>query len=451
MARDILSKISNTQYMAVTMLEAPVLAIIVAGFLRYISPESATGEYVLRDNTNLVSYLFISVVVALFLGLSVSAEEIIKDRKIRKRESFLNLSRAGYLSSKILIQFTISAIQMFTYIVIGNALMGIEGMNFTYWIILFSAACTSNLIGLNISSSFKNVVTIYILIPFIIITQILFSGVLVKYNQLNPWFAAQRGVPIIGNIMASRWTFEALAVEQVSHNKYEKNFFEINKKLYHFYWMKTFWLSEIDGSLSALKNDLTRNENSERVEYELALIQNEFKELPAKEIASLTLKLDQLTTETIKPEHIDILLKYTRLLNGYYSRKIDYYQNLKDSVTAKLRVKYDNEKGLLDLKSKHENEELWEYVNNKKSLTKIKEINGELYRNENLLYMTPKENINHLYGSEKSMFGRVYKTFWFNIVVLWLITLLLSATLYFDFLTRFFWALSKIKISKKNK
>jgi hypothetical protein len=54
-----------------------------------------------------------SVIVALFLGLTVSAEEIFKDRKIRKREAFLNLSRGAYLYSKIVILFFISAVQTF--------------------------------------------------------------------------------------------------------------------------------------------------------------------------------------------------------------------------------------------------------------------------------------------------------------------------------------------------
>ena len=42
-----------------------------------------------------------SVIVAIFMGLTVSAEEIIKDRKILKREAFLNLSWSGYLFSKL--------------------------------------------------------------------------------------------------------------------------------------------------------------------------------------------------------------------------------------------------------------------------------------------------------------------------------------------------------------
>ena len=46
-----------------------------------------------------------SIIVALFMGLSVSAEEIIRDRKILKRESFLHLSWNSYLLSKLVVLF----------------------------------------------------------------------------------------------------------------------------------------------------------------------------------------------------------------------------------------------------------------------------------------------------------------------------------------------------------
>ncbi|MGB0403805.1 MAG: ATP-binding cassette domain-containing protein [Salibacteraceae bacterium] len=448
--RDLLSKISNKQYMVVNLLEAPVLAIIIAGFLRYIDPKSSTGEYVFRDNTNLIAYLFISVVVAIFLGLSVSAEEIIKDRKIRKRESFLNLSRGGYLTSKITIQFTISAIQMLSYVIIGNLLMGIEGMNLTYWLVLFSAACTSNLIGLNISASFKNVVTIYILIPFIIIPQILFSGVLVKYDQLNPWFSATRGIPIIGNVMASRWTFEALVVEQVAHNKYEKKYFEVNKLLYHYLWMKNFWIPEIDGSISALKNEIGSTSENSRLNYELNLIKSEFNELPKKETEALTIDMSNLSQENITRNHISALQQFSKTLNDYYGRKVNRFTQQKDEITAALRGQYGGDKELLEIRNNHENKELWEYVNNKKSITKIKELDGELFRNENLLYMSTEEGINHLYGEEKSVFGKIYTTLWFNISILWFMTLIFITTLYFNLprLAYIFW--SRIKFSEKD-
>ena len=71
-------------------------------------------------NKNLVSYIFMAVIVATFTGLSISAEEIIKDRTLLKRERFLRLSRGSYLSSKMFYLLCISAIQSLLFIVVGN-------------------------------------------------------------------------------------------------------------------------------------------------------------------------------------------------------------------------------------------------------------------------------------------------------------------------------------------
>ena len=49
------------------------------------------AEYTFRASENIPPFLFISVIVALFLGLSVSAEEILRDRSLLKRERFLQV------------------------------------------------------------------------------------------------------------------------------------------------------------------------------------------------------------------------------------------------------------------------------------------------------------------------------------------------------------------------
>src|SRR5690606_23196634 len=171
--RDLLSKLTNKQYVLINLLEAPVLALILSFFMRFFIP-SGVDSYIFRENENIPVYIFISVIVALFIGLTVSSEEIIRDKKIRKRESFLNLSRSSYLYSKISIMLGISALQMFLFVIIGNFVLEIQGMTFSYWLILFSTCSFANLLGLNISSSFNSAKVIYILIPIIIILIFIF-------------------------------------------------------------------------------------------------------------------------------------------------------------------------------------------------------------------------------------------------------------------------------------
>src|SRR5687768_12484134 len=153
--RDTLSKLSNKQYLLINLLEAPLLAIILAVIIKY---KSAPGgqEYMFRFNENFPAFLLMSIIVALFMGLTVSAEEIIRDRKILKRESFLNLSRSSYILSKISILFTLSAIQTVMFVLVGNSILEIEGLFFQHWFILFTASCFANLLGLNISSGFNS-------------------------------------------------------------------------------------------------------------------------------------------------------------------------------------------------------------------------------------------------------------------------------------------------------
>ena len=63
--RDVLSKLANKQYMFINMLEAPVLALILAFFVKFFNYRAdGNSEYVFYQNENIPQYLFISVVVA---------------------------------------------------------------------------------------------------------------------------------------------------------------------------------------------------------------------------------------------------------------------------------------------------------------------------------------------------------------------------------------------------
>ena len=165
--RNIKTKITNVQYLCITLLEAPLLACICALLTRYAPPEG----YTVMNNKNLVSYFFMAVIVATFTGMSGSAEEIIKDRALLKRESFLNLSYSSYIWSKIVYMAFVSLIQTLLFILVGNTIMGLHGLFTTWWIVLFVTALLANLTGLLLSQCLSSVVAIYISIPILLIPQ----------------------------------------------------------------------------------------------------------------------------------------------------------------------------------------------------------------------------------------------------------------------------------------
>ena len=219
--RDILKKISDTQYMIINFLEAPLLAFLLAFIVKYYSVDvSNKFNYTLSENGNMPVYIFMSVIVAIFMGLSVSAEEIIKDKKILKREKFLNLSRSSYLSAKIINIMLMSALQTFIFIIIANPVLGIKGMLIYYWFTLFSVAVCANLIGLIISSAFNSAVTIYILIPLVMIPMMVLSGAMFSFEKLNRSISSVNKVPLIADLMPTKWSYEALMVKQFKDNRF---------------------------------------------------------------------------------------------------------------------------------------------------------------------------------------------------------------------------------------
>ena len=171
-----------------------------------------------------------SLIVALFLGLTISAEEIFRDRKILKREHFLNLSRTSYLLSKVAILILISSIQTLLFVLIANPILGIKGMYFHYWLALFTTAFCANMLGLNISASFNSAITIYIVIPLLIIPMMVLSGAMFSFDKLNRKIGNVDKVPLIAEMMPTRWTYEALIVTQFKDNKYSKVVYNKEKK-----------------------------------------------------------------------------------------------------------------------------------------------------------------------------------------------------------------------------
>ena len=244
--RNLRTKLPDTQYLLITLAETPLLALIVALLTRY-APE--TG-YTVLDNKNFVSYIFMAVIVAIFAGMSVSAEEIFKDRALLKREKFLRLSRSSYLWSKILYLGGVSLIQTLLFILVGNTVMGVSFGFWFWWLILFLSAVLANLTGLILSQSLSSIVSIYITIPLLLIPQILLCGLVVKFDDLTPR-STTGNVPIIGDLIPSRWAFEALAVGSFAYNDFEKMTFSDDKVKYQSQYYRTAFIYELESRLES--------------------------------------------------------------------------------------------------------------------------------------------------------------------------------------------------------
>ena len=414
--RNIKTKITNIQYLVITLSEAPLLAVICALLTRYAPPEG----YTIMNNKNLVSYFFMAVIVATFTGMSGSAEEIIKDRALLKRERFLNLSYSSYIWSKIVFMAGVSLIQTLLFIIVGNTIMGLHGLFWTWWLILFITAFLANLTGLLLSQCLNSVVSIYISIPLLLIPQILLCGLVVSFTDLAPK-STTGNVPLIGDIIPSRWSYEALAVTSFTDNQYEKNFFETDKEKYETQFYNVGFLYELQSQLKTMQDE-------------------------------------QIHGKEVKPEHIEIIRTNLPIITefcgmepyqGDYSyESLDNYMKEAENILAKRSnqitlkadaqissfIRENGKETLLQLKRNNYNLKLEDCVVGADQKRMLDVVDNHIVPRTGLIFLTPQNQMGRapFYSSEKIIGSWHVKTLWFNMTILLLMSVIMIILLLTD-------------------
>lgn len=234
LARAFKSKLRNRANLLTTIVEAPALALLIAGVLRY----SESGVYDFASAFHIPTYLFLSLVVAMFLGLTNSADDIIRDRQILQRERNLNIRLPYYIAAKTLTLALFGAVQCALFLLIGNAILELRGMFLPHFAFLFLTSLTGIAIGLLVSALTHDSKTAANIVPLVLVPQIILGGALIKYEEMNRNFdfvhaltrlfssspeggRRVRGdleVPLICEFMPIRWSYEAVVVAQAKLN-----------------------------------------------------------------------------------------------------------------------------------------------------------------------------------------------------------------------------------------
>ena len=414
--RNIHTKITNVQYLCITLLEAPLLALVCSFLTRYAPPEG----YTVMDNKNLVSYFFMAVIVATFIGMSGSAEEIIKDRALLKRESFLHLSYGSYIWSKIIFMAGISLIQTLLFILVGNYIMGLHGLFAEWWLILFVTAFLSNLMGLLLSQCLSSVVAIYISIPMLLIPQILLCGLVVSFSDLTPK-STTGNVPLIGDIIPSRWSYEALAVTSFTDNPYEAPFFELDKQKYQNQFYNLGVLNELQSQLETKKDEEKKG-----------------KPVDPMHLETIRMNLPEITSYCqMKPYQGDY--SYTSLYD-YMKEAEDILAKRSNEATLKAdnkmaaMIREQGKESILQLKRDNYNIKLEDCVIGADQRQMLDVIDGHLVPRMSIIYLTPRSQCGRapFYSSEKIIGSWHIKTLWFNMSVLLMMCIILIILLLTD-------------------
>ncbi|MFW6351632.1 MAG: ATP-binding cassette domain-containing protein [Bacteroidota bacterium] len=431
--RDLRAKLANHQYIFINLLEMPALALILSGLLFYFQPEAhQSSTYLLYKNPNLITYIIISVIISIFVGLTVSAEEIINDKKILKREAFLNLSRFSYLFSKVILLAIISAIQTALFTLIGNGILQIENMFLTFWLVLFTSAIFANLLGLIISDSLKKTVNIYILIPFLIIPQLILSGVFVSYDRLNPHLSSVSNIPWYGELITARWAFEAMAVHQFKQNDYQKEFYLYEKLKSRANYHKDYWVPEFQNELTRLKNRSIQKSTASI----LTLLQKESRKVADQLPRSKKITPPDFSVHQITDEIYQQAIEFTEEVKYFYIGLYNEADKRQEEHRKRLIQEHSDQDNdyLTKLRNHHHNEGLERFARGTDDFfsKRILQHENEFIQKFDAIYKDPNNKYGkaHFLAPFKKVGNYKTDTLTINLTVLWIFNIILFILLY---------------------
>jgi ABC-type multidrug transport system ATPase subunit len=448
LSRDLKSKLADRQYLLLTIIEGPLLGLLLSYIIKYIADPSS-DVYVFRENENIPIYIFMSIIVALFLGLTISAEEIFRDRKILKREHFLHLNRGSYLISKVIVMIVISSLQAFLFLAIANYVLEIKGLFPEYWLALFTTAFCANMIGLNISSALNSAIAIYIVIPLLMIPMMVLSGAMFPFDKLNRKIGSVDKVPVIAELMPTRWTYEALMVKQFTGNEYDRRVYSLKQQISVSDFNTIYRIPRTREATEAVTGMMKSGERiSNEESHLLRLVNNEISTISSTGVISRFAGQDSNTPELFTAGVGERLLSWLNAADREFRRLSNIADISLDNYIG------NNKQVLHDIYNDYHNDKLEEIVRKVYEKNKMLEYRDRLIQNADLIYLEPSpanlfEFRTHFMAPVKAFMGFRVDTFIFNIALVLFSTVVLYVLLYFEVLRAVISFFGHLKTQKK--
>jgi len=162
-------------------------------------------------------------------------------------------------------------------------------------------------------------------------------------------------------------------------------------------------------------------------------------------------QVDQLTPSTYTIEIASMLAEYLEKLEQYYNNEFQRIDKIKD---IKVNYLMQTNKVLYNAKKQaFHNESISDLATKALEKNKVLEYNDELVQQYDPVFRDPEPESfisfrSHFLAPRKYFFGQYWDTFWFNMSIVWSMTIVLYFTLYFELLKKALTLLSNINLKK---
>lgn len=422
-----LSKLRDIEFFIFAFIIPVLLATIIAFFSKYSYPNESGGyTYIFYENYNIPIFFLTSIIASMFLGMIVTSDSIIKDANVNKREAFLFLSRKAYYNSKVLFYLGLTVLQTFIYTALSIYILKIKGMFVPIWAILLIMGFFGNIAGLIVSTVFRSLSAAYLIVPFLVIPQIILSGITIPFDRMNHLISNPEYVPAIGIISPSMWGMEALLVYQFKCNQYERHFFNIDMIESQSRIQSQYLIPK----LFQLIDNYNQSDGTVR-EYQKKLI--------LSGINQANIDIDQFPNPN-SPEIRQLQLKLQDLQRKHQMRYSMAIRK-KDELTANIQGQFENAEKFVEFKQMYTNRGVDDLTLARKNITALQVVDNKLVQTIDPIFKIPtsKWGRAHFLAPAKRIGKLLFNTFEFNVMVLLIFLVFIYLLLLLDILPHMLW------------
>lgn len=232
--RSLFSKFRNRGTIYSILLEAPLLAALIGTTLR-ASPD---GPYAFFSGLHQPVYIFLTATIGMFLGLTNSATEILRDSPVLRRERNCRSGVLLYVIAKFVALAVLAILQCGIYTWIGHSMLDIHGMFLIHWGWMTIIALCGTAMAMVVSAIVTTERAALSSVPLLLVPQILLAGALVSFDEMNRGMfegaadgRAAGAEPIPARIMPLRYAYEGMMVSQATENPFEENRRKIQSRI----------------------------------------------------------------------------------------------------------------------------------------------------------------------------------------------------------------------------
>lgn len=380
---------------------------------------SKLEHYSFMSNGNLSFFYFLNSLNSLVLGIWIGVGSINREGAFYRLNKLHNLSSISYFSSKISLHILLMVVLFSVYVIISYSIIEHLASAFKHFLIYLLLGVAGSTSGYNIAIYTKSARMVYLLSITIVSFQILFSGQIVPFEKFPPSLNNNKKyVPVVADLSILKWGHEALIVEQAVNNRYSKQLFDEEK----FLSLAELYIEHLLPEMQKkVNNCFYLNDNSEDIyalDKNLTIVRNEIEKIPEY--------FDVFPFEfvsSLEPENFneEIGLECINYINYIQYHLFEESENREKSLKNKIDSIAAVDSSIL--KEKYYNESVHHLVTNLDNLKNSFTVeNDELIPSIYKVYLSPDSNFgrSHLYAYQKLFNGHYVKTFWFNIIVLWL-------------------------------